>query len=65
VKFAKTDNQDFEVNFAEEIGAEDDTCARGLIQGKQIWLDVHHTLTDAELSHYRIQVRKKTAREEF
>ena len=53
LKFAKTEyDQDFEVNFAEEIEAEDDTRARGLIQGKQIWLDAHHSRTDRELSYY-------------
>ncbi|MGP8069052.1 MAG: hypothetical protein ACLP5V_04115 [Candidatus Bathyarchaeia archaeon] len=53
VEFAKTEyDKDFEVNFAEEIIADDDTPVRGKIEGKQIWLDVHHSLTVKELLFY-------------
>ena len=53
VEFAKTEyDKDFEVNFAEEIIADDDTPVRGKIEGKQIWLDVHHSRMDKELLFY-------------
>lgn len=53
-RFAKTEyDPDFEVNFAEEIIAGDNMRVRGALkEGKQLWLDVHHSTTDDELLYY-------------